>query len=603
MVAGGAPLFGLRWVPDSQLRPLRYLPNPHASPAGSDWWMPQATPRTGGSLGSSARETEETRERPVQSPPSSVEVESDGVKLRQSVRALTQRLAEAQDSVRQKVEQIRWLKEMTKDDASRARVARWMRGPLLRVFVAWKRVVADTTRRALSDLQSEFASSTTRHRELQARCDDLSREHAMLQAAIEHYFKAAGAARSKRQLEASWRRWAPLRLNVSSGRGVLRGLSVGLPVGVRVGGLIARRAVAVRRALLALKVHAQRSLLVEALRGRSRRRHAQRALRRAMDRLISANQTLWLDDVAHGDAAVAMRLRAAWHTLRRECGRLGHVRALEEVLAPHALRRGVRFFWCRWTAEAVRRLGAQHKLESSRAARAQEELAQQQGLRATAEEEARTLRAATSLWSDDELPAMLSNLAAASKTAGEAAAEAGESGAVMRRDAAVAAAGWQGTQLRLTLATLDSLKKELARERAALSSARSEARASDAVAEQALTMLQTLREESASLQTRLASLEEVKLRTEQALVRRDAELFDVGRAQHAAARALGLAMASVEEKTFAQLQRIDAKLQVSDSKLQRMHSRVSRVSERAADARIDSWARALLPGGGAPSPP
>ena len=43
---GGAPLFGLRWVPDSQLRPLRYLPNPQASPGGlADWWQPHTTPQ------------------------------------------------------------------------------------------------------------------------------------------------------------------------------------------------------------------------------------------------------------------------------------------------------------------------------------------------------------------------------------------------------------------------------------------------------------------------------------------------------------------------------------------------------------------------------
>ncbi len=51
--------------------------------------------------------------------------------------------------------------------------------------------------------------------------------------------------------------------------------------------------------------------------------------------------------------------------------------------------------------------------------------------------------------------------------------------------AAGAAAAWQGTQLRLCAAALDSLKRELARERAAASAAREEARRSDGVAEQA----------------------------------------------------------------------------------------------------------------------
>ena len=30
-----APLLGLRWVPDSQLRPLRYIPTPPRTPAAS----------------------------------------------------------------------------------------------------------------------------------------------------------------------------------------------------------------------------------------------------------------------------------------------------------------------------------------------------------------------------------------------------------------------------------------------------------------------------------------------------------------------------------------------------------------------------------------
>ena len=51
---------------------------------------------------------------------------------------------------------------------------------------------------------------------------------------------------------------------------------------------------------------------------------------------------------------------------------------------------------------------------------------------------------------------------------------------------------WQGTQLRLCAAALDSLKRELARERATASSAREEARRSDSVAEQAPRMMHAL---------------------------------------------------------------------------------------------------------------
>ena len=55
------------------------------------------------------------------------------------------------------------------------------------------------------------------------------------------------------------------------------------------------------------------------------------------------------------------------------------------------------------------------------------------------------------------------------------------------------------------------------------------------------------------MQERLVQLEEVKLRTEQALVRRDAELFESGRAQHRAARTIGISLAQVEEKMLAQV--------------------------------------------------
>ena len=172
-----APLFGLRWVPDSSLRPLRYLPNASAglgagvgaaasgSAASSDRapdWL------RGGASSSNATLTPRARAGAAVTPSrSGAGASADGApdtygdsaggahKLQMSLRMLTQRLSEAQESVRQKSEQIRWLKEMTKDDASRARVSRWMRGPLLRVFNAWKRCVRDSARTALEDLSAE----------------------------------------------------------------------------------------------------------------------------------------------------------------------------------------------------------------------------------------------------------------------------------------------------------------------------------------------------------------------------------------------------------------------------------------------------------------
>lgn len=385
-MSGTAPLFGLRWVPDSQLRPLRYLPNPQASPSGSDWWVSQTTPRAATASTSTTATAAAVTSRPERpSEAATPTSDAEATRLRQSVRTLTQRLGEAHESVRQKVEQIRWLKEMTKDDASRARVARWMRGPLLRVFVAWKRLVRDSVHRSLVDLQSEFASSTQRHRELQARCDDLSREHAVLQAALEHFFGAAQSARGRQQMARCWRRWAPLRLEVAGRHkgGANAKLGGGLPRGVMASGsLVTRRAHAARAAIIALRRHARRSLLVDALARRTKRRNAVQGLRVGFDRFVDVLRGLYVLSASEGAAARAVRLRSALRIFRRRVGQRTHMRALEGVLRPHNLRRGLRFFWCRWTAEAVRRLSSQRKIEASRARRAQEELLQQSGVRA-----------------------------------------------------------------------------------------------------------------------------------------------------------------------------------------------------------------------------
>jgi flagellar biosynthesis/type III secretory pathway chaperone len=130
------------------------------------------------------------------------------------------------------------------------------------------------------------------------------------------------------------------------------------------------------------------------------------------------------------------------------------------------------------------------------------------------------------------------------------------------------------------LAVLDSLKRELARERAALASARAEGKQYDQVAEAALTMLQQL-------------LEEAKLRTEQALLKRDAELYESGRAQHAAARALGASLSQIEERTLAQLQGLDARCEARGQQVATLQARVVRATQAARSQRLEAWARQL----------
>lgn len=319
MATPNAPLFGLRWVPDSSLRPLRYLPNASAGlgagpgagtgagagASGCGSSSDRAADWLRGGSSTTAMLTPRAKAGPAMSPSRSrVGASADGApdtygdsasgahKLQMSLRMLTQRLSEAQESVRQKSEQIRWLKEMTKDDASRARVSRWMRGPLLRVFNAWKRCVRDSARMALEDLSAEVETNTARHRELQARCDDLTREHAVLQAALEHFFRDATLARRRASLLASWRRWQPLRhvvvaraptarrsaaagrsVAASGGRYVAAGAASGTVLGVR-----ARQAVASRHAIRMLRAHARHSGALLAIEQKMIRRRRVRSL-------------------------------------------------------------------------------------------------------------------------------------------------------------------------------------------------------------------------------------------------------------------------------------------------------------------------------------
>ena len=211
--------------------------------------------------------------------------------------------------------------------------------------------------------------------------------------------------------------------------------------------------------------------------------------------------------------------------MRSTRAHLARLAALTSSLMPHARRRTLRRGWSAWASEALRRLGALRSLEAERARRSKAELEAKEAQLEKTRGEALALRTATSLWGEDELPAMLESLSLAAVgaeaaaiectpidgAAGRAASSAARSEAMhARKEAADSAAGWQGMQLRLTVAVLDSLKRELARERAALASARSEAKQSDLVAEQALAMLQQLREEGASLQARLASLEDAQ---------------------------------------------------------------------------------------------
>ena len=482
MPDSGAPLFGLRWVPDEQLRPLRYLPAAYlpghsrvpAQDAGGgggggddDWWR-------GAAASSSSRAAASASPSPGPAE-ASFEVgasSASALKLQQSVRVLTQRLSEAQESVRQKSEQIRWLKEMTKDDASRARVARWMRGPLLRVFLAWKRCVREAAHAALDDLRGEVSSAKAREHELQAKGDDLSRDHAVLQAALDHFFDAALANRAKARLRVCWRRWAVIRLVIASAAGGWSGAR-----GEAVHGLTVRRATAVRRAMVALRANARQAGALRTTTLRLQRRLTWREVRSAFRILKRMQRRADMHAKAVGAAPLTIRQRAALARWRREVTRGRRVRSMCRLLLPGSVRRALRRAWQLWLVEAWRQQRTLCKAEAQRAQRASAELEAKQRLLASAHANAQVAHATASLWSDDELPAMLESLAQAGAAAAAAAATpanalavgdavhsalatpAGLSGVpgvadaalaalAGRREAAIVASSWQGTQLK-----------------------------------------------------------------------------------------------------------------------------------------------------------
>ena len=355
------PVFGLRWIPDGSLRPLRYLPSPQQRAAAEG---PGGTTEGPGG----ARDLP-----PAPSP----------LQQTQHLRLLTQRLADAEESVRQRSEQIRWLKEMTKDDARRARVSRWMSGPLLRVFAAWKRCVRETVRSAHSTLQQELSEGAVLQREVQGRCDEMMREQLVLRAVLEHFFDSALQRRNTAALATALRRWGLQRTR----------LRRRLPYRERRAFGRLCDAVALQRWVRRLT----RSATTRAARTRVR------TGLRAWARLLASRQL---------GARVARLscdgpLRAALRRLRRAARRAALLQRACALLAPRTVRRALRTAWGAWSRVLILRLSAQREAEATRAAEATGELGRARAAQSSAAGEASRLRAVTSLWGEDELPAML----------------------------------------------------------------------------------------------------------------------------------------------------------------------------------------------------
>ena len=61
----------------------------------------------------------------------------------------------------------------------------------------------------------------------------------------------------------------------------------------------------------------------------------------------------------------------------------------------------------------------------------------------------------------------------------------------------------------------------------------------------------------------------------------------------AAARTLGNVLAQVEERTFAQLQRIDAKCDARAMQLASLHRKVAAATDATRERRLDEWTQSL----------
>ena len=539
-----APLLGLRWVPDSQLRPLRYIPTPPRTPAASS-----------------------------SSPQPSAEEVLTPAHLQSKVRLLKQRLGDTEDAVRQKTEQIRWLKEMTKTDARRARVNRWMSGPLVRVFAAWRRAVREAVRGRREDLEEERDGATERARALQKECDEQLRENGVLQAALEVFFRRAHDKRVALGVRRAWRALACRRAVLHK-----------------------RGRAPERRALTALAAAAAARRRAAALGARAADRGDRRAARATLRRMrmrtrVMTDAAKWHATFSQRAAMKALRVNAAAWRRRKWAARAAGDGGADSERG--MLRRAMGA----WQGAVVARLRADRQTDAAAAKRATKLLAGAEARAAAAEAEARQLRDAKTLWGESELPTMVAELtatAAAAEAAAAAGTDAGGGAAAAAGDAAAAAAyTWQGSQLKLCLTTLDSLKRELARERAAAGCARDDARRADATAEEALTMLQAVREEGIGLQSRVGELEEARERTAQALRAREIEGLARQRAQHAAARAIAASLDAHEAAAARRMRALEAACDGKGAKLAALQRKVQEMADGNRDSKINAMATGM----------
>ena len=436
------PLFGLRWVPDAQLRPLRYVPasavDPHSICSAAD----------------------------------------RGVDSALGVASLAPTAAALEEAVHSKSAQISWLKDVARGDARRLAAGPRPPKSLQRVFHAWYRYVRTVVREALMACRAEVMAGERHMMQLQADCDRMRAEQAVMQVALNSVFAKARHHALRLAFRAAFRRW----------RATVLGFAIS-----RQNVAILLRGRHLLRAMRALRLHARRARdalapawFTRDQRSRLRLRHCMRVLGRHGQ--LAALSRRAARALRRMEARAALRALDAWRAAgatRSAVGALG---------AARCHRAAVRAAWRAWSLAHLRT-----SLARSRDAAA---MLQSMGSAAeTAHEEALRLRAMNAVDGDVDVPEILAFLREAASAAAAPAAAAGPHGA------AVDQLAWQGQQLYLCTAALDSLRRQLVHERAASACSRDEARCSEAIAAAALAQLDSARGDEGALRARLADLE------------------------------------------------------------------------------------------------
>jgi hypothetical protein len=300
------------------------------------------------------------------------------------VRALTKRLAEADERVQQKSEQVRWLKEMTKLEARRPHLGRWINGPILRAFNGWKRMVREARREALSLATLAAAAAETRARELQSECDLLFSEHSAQALTLDYFLQGMIRARVAGRVRGCFRRWAALR-----------------PVGQLAAAAAAARAMGTMRALAARRHQPSLTGLVHRARARNSRiqtRHAFSLLKTGVGSVELSRAAIAAILRQSQRSALRRWLAAAAIADRRARGCLS--------LSLRARRASCRQLLSRWVSFYCRVVRGRRQEATAAAVRAREAEEVAGNVRA----ELARLRAVRSLWGEDELPAMIQAL-------------------------------------------------------------------------------------------------------------------------------------------------------------------------------------------------